>query len=186
MTRLKKQFNEKAVPALMKKFSYRNVHQVPQLKRIYLNVGVGDPATNPGLLEDAIKTVTSLTGQKAVPTRAKTAISNFKIKVGMPIGVRVSLSGDRMWEFFDRFVNLTIPRIRDFRGLSRKSMDGSGNFTVGLKEQIIFHEISQDKIKKMHGMDVTIVTSARSDQEGLALLEELGMPFRKEKEKGGN
>lgn len=184
MTRLKNQYKEKVVPALMKRFGYKNIHQVPRLRRIYLNAGVGDPATNPGLMEDAVKTLSAITGQKAVPTRAKTAISNFKIKLGMPIGVRVSLSGDKMWEFFDRLVNLAIPRIRDFRGLSRKSMDGRGNFTVGLKEQIIFHEIHQDKIKKLHGMDITMVTSANTDSEGLALLEELGMPFRKEK--GGN
>ncbi|MFH0920318.1 MAG: 50S ribosomal protein L5 [Fibrobacterota bacterium] len=186
MARLKIQYKEKVLPALMERLGYKNVHQVPTLKRIVLNVGVGDTASNPGVLEDAVKTLTLITGQKAVPTKAKKAISNFKIRQGMAIGCRVSLSGARMWEFFDRFVTMAVPRIRDFRGLSRKSMDGRGNFTLGLKEQIIFHEIDHDKIKKLHGMDITIVTSAKNDADGLALLEELGMPFRKEKEKGGN
>jgi|SRR3989339_1055888 len=183
MARLKKSYKEKVVPALMARLGAKNVHQVPTLKRIVVNVGVGDTASNPGVLEDAVKTLTLITGQKAVPTKAKKAISNFKIRQGMAIGCRVSLSGDRMWEFFDRFVTLAIPRIRDFRGLSKKSMDGRGNFTLGLKEQIIFHEIDHDKIKKLHGMDITIVTSAKTDAHGLALLEELGMPFRKDKEK---
>ena len=183
MARLKKSYKEKVVPALMARLGAKNVHQVPTLKRIVVNVGVGDTASNPGVLEDAVKTLTLITGQKAVPTKAKKAISNFTIRQGMAIGCRVSLSGDRMWEFFDRFVTLAIPRIRDFRGLSKKSMDGRGNFTLGLKEQIIFHEIDHDKIKKLHGMDITIVTSAKTDAHGLALLEELGMPFRKDKEK---
>jgi len=182
---------EKAAPALMKRFQFRNVHQVPTLKRICINVGVGDASENSGVLEDAVKTLSSITRQKAVVTKSKKAISNFKVKEGQAIGCRVSLSGNRMWEFFDRFVTLAIPRIRDFRGLSRRSMDGRGNYTLGLKEQIVFHEIDNDKIKRIHGMDITIVTSARTDAEGLALLEEMGMPFRKEKDKsekdkGGN
>lgn len=184
MARIKTQFREKVVPALMRRFSYKNINQVPRLKRIILNVGVGDTAGNPGMLDDAVKTLTLIAGQKAVPTKAKKAISNFKIKENMPIGCKVSLSGDRMWEFFDRLVSTAIPRIRDFRGLSRKSMDGRGNFSLGIKEQIIFHEIDQDKIKKIHGLDLTIVTSAKTNDEGCALLEELGMPFRKDK--GGN
>lgn len=179
--RLKASYREKVVPALMKKSGYVNVMQVPTISRIILNVGVGEHQANPGLLEDAQKTLTMITGQKAVVTKAKKAISNFKIKENQSIGCRVSLSGIRMWEFLDRFITLAIPRIRDFRGLNKRSMDGQGNFSMGLKEQIVFHEIDHDKIKKLHGMDVTIVTSARTDEEGLALLEELGLPFRKEK-----
>lgn len=182
--RLKTFHKEKVVPALMQRFKYRSVMQVPTIKRIVLNVGVGDPQSNPGVLEDAQKTLSMITGQKAVITKAKKAISNFKIKENQNIGCKVSLSGIKMWEFFDRFVTLAVPRIRDFRGLPRRSMDGRGNYSLGLKEQIVFHEIDADKIKKLHGMDIAIVTSAKTDAEGLALLEELGLPFRKEK--GGN
>ncbi len=166
----------------MQKIQYKNVHQVPTIKRIILNVGTGEPSANPGLHEDALKTLSLITGQKAVPTKAKKAISNFKIRLGQPIGCRVSLTGDRMWEFLDRFINLAVPRIRDFRGLSRRGMDGRGNFTLGLKEQIIFHEVDPDKIKKLHGMNITVCTSAPTDNEGIELLGALGMPFRKEKE----
>ncbi len=180
--RLKKFHKEQAVPALLKRFGYKNIHQVPTIKRIIINVGTGDPATNPGLSEDAAKTLTLITGQKSVITKAKKAISNFKVKEGQAVGCKVSLSGNNMWEFLDRFISLAVPRIRDFRGLSRKSMDGRGNYTIGLKEQIVFHEIDHDKIKKLHGMDISIVTSARNDVEGLGLLQELGMPFRKEKD----
>jgi large subunit ribosomal protein L5 len=180
--RLKKTYSEQAVPALMKRQGYKNIHQVPCLKRITLNVGTGDPVANPGLAEDAVKTLTMITGQKAVITRARTAISNFKVKEGQAVGCMVSLSGARMWEFLDRFISLTVPRIRDFRGFSRRSMDGRGNYNIGLKEQIVFHEIDHDKIKKLHGMDISIVTDAGNDAQGLALLEELGLPFRKEKE----
>jgi large subunit ribosomal protein L5 len=182
VSRLKKSYSEQTVPALMKRYNYKNIHQVPRLKRIVINVGTGDPATNPGLSEDAAKALTLITGQKAVITKAKKAISNFKVKEGQAVGCKVSLSSGRMWEFLDRFISLTVPRIRDFRGFSRRSMDGRGNYTIGLREQIVFHEIDHDKIKKLHGMDISIVTSAKSDEEGLALLEEMGMPFRKEKE----
>jgi large subunit ribosomal protein L5 len=184
--RLKKFHKEQAVPALMKRFGYTNINQVPTIKRIILNVGTGDPATNPGLSEDAAKTLTLITGQKAVLTKAKKAISNFKVKEGQAVGCKVSLSGIQMWEFLDRLVSLAIPRIRDFRGLSRRSMDGRGNYTLGLKEHIIFHEIDHDKIKKMHGMDISIVTNAGNDAKGLGLFEELGMPFRKVKEDDKN
>jgi len=179
--RLKTYYKDKVVPALMKRAGYSNVMQVPVIQRVVLNVGVGEPQANPGLLEDAQKTLTMITGQKAVVTKAKKAISNFKIKENQSIGCRVSLSGVQMWEFLDRFITLAIPRIRDFRGLNRRSMDGQGNFSMGLKEQIVFHEIDHDKIKKLHGMDITIVTSANTNEEGLMLLEELGLPFRKEK-----
>ncbi len=179
--RLKTRYKEKVVPALMKRLGYSNPMQVPTVHRVILNVGVGEHQANPGMLEDAQKTLTLISGQKAVVTKSKKAISNFKIKEGQGIGCKVSLSGVRMWEFLDRFMTLAIPRIRDFRGLSKKSMDGRGNFSMGLKEQIVFHEIDHDKVKKLHGMDITIVTTADTDDIGLALLEELGLPFRKDK-----
>jgi len=181
MARLKKQFKEQVLPELMKELSYKNPHQVPNLRKVVVNVGLGDAIGNPGIMEDALNTLSQITGQKAVSTRAKQAISNFKVREGAAIGAKVTLSGIRMWEFFDRLVSLAIPRIRDFRGLSPKGMDGSGNYTFGIKEQIIFHEINHDKIKKIHGMDITIVTSAKTDKEGLALLKALGVPFRTHK-----
>ncbi|NLG16499.1 MAG: 50S ribosomal protein L5 [Fibrobacter sp.] len=163
----------------MKKFGYKNVNQVPKLEKIVLNMGVGDAVTDAKLVDEAVMCLREITGQKPVVTRARKAISNFKLRENMPIGCKVTLRQDRMWEFFDRLVSITIPRIRDFRGLSRKSFDGRGNYTMGVKEQIVFLEIDRDKVSKISGMDICICTSAGNNDEGLALLEQLGMPFRK-------
>jgi len=177
--RLKQAYLKTAVPELMKKFGYKNVNQVPRLEKIVLNMGVGDAVSDAKLIDEAVMCLREITGQKPVVTRARKAISNFKLRENMPIGCNVTLRQDRMWEFFDRLVSITIPRIRDFRGLSRKSFDGRGNYTMGVKEQIVFLEIDRDKISKISGMDICICTSAGNNDEGLALLEQLGMPFRK-------
>ncbi|NLP01284.1 MAG: 50S ribosomal protein L5 [Fibrobacter sp.] len=163
----------------MKRFNYKNVMQVPRLEKIVLNMGVGDAVADAKLIDEAVMTLREITGQKPVVTKARKAISNFKLRENMPIGCKVTLRQDRMWEFFDRLVSITIPRIRDFRGLSRKSFDGRGNYTMGVKEQIVFLEIDRDKISKISGMDICICTSAENNDEGMALLEEMGMPFRK-------
>lgn len=178
MARLKEIYKEKIVPNLMKEFSFKNVNQVPGLKSIVLNVGVGEASQNSAFLEDAQKTLTKITGQKAILTIAKKAISNFKLRENMAIGTKVTLNGNRMWEFLDRLINITLPRVRDFRGLSKKSFDGQGNYSIGIKEQIIFQEIDRDKIKKIHGLTITLVTSAEQDDHARGLLKELGMPFR--------
>ena len=175
---LKNQYKEQVVPKLMEKQGYKNPMQVPALKKIVLNLCVSlnqDRDTLRALADDLGK----ITGQKAVITKAKKSVSNFKLREGMPIGCTVTLRGDRMYSFLERFINLALPRIRDFRGVNPKSFDGRGNYTVGVKEQLIFPEISFDKIDSIRGMDITIVTSAKSDQEGKALLQELGMPFSK-------
>jgi large subunit ribosomal protein L5 len=177
--RLKEKYFKTVVPALMKRFNYKNVMQVPRLEKIVLNMGVGDAVSDSKLIDEAVMTLREISGQKPVVTRARKAISNFKLRENMPIGCKVTLRQDRMWEFFDRLVSITIPRIRDFRGLSRKSFDGRGNYTMGVKEQIVFLEIDRDKISKISGMDICICTSAENNDEGMALLEEMGMPFRK-------
>jgi len=177
--RLKEKYLKAAVPALMKEFSYNNVMQVPRLEKVVLNVGLGEAIQNIKLLESVQKEMTAVAGQKAVITRARKSIAGFKLRKGMPIGCMVTLRGDRMYEFLDKFISLALPRIRDFRGISPKSFDGKGNYAIGVKEQVIFPEVDYDKVEIVHGMDVVICTSARSDGEGRALLEQLGMPFRR-------
>jgi len=176
---LKKRYRETIRPKLLKDLGLSNFHQVPQVTKITVNRGLGEAATNSKAMEASLEEMATITGQKALVTRSKKAIAGFKIRQGMPIGCAVTLRGDRMYSFLERFINLALPRIRDFRGVSPKSFDGRGNFSIGVKEQLIFPEISFDKIDAIRGMDISIVTSARSDEEGKALLKELGMPFRK-------
>lgn len=176
--RLKEVYRSQVVPAMMKEFSYRNPMQVPRLERIVINVGMGEAVQNVKLLESAVAELRQITGQKPVVTRAKKAIAGFRLRKGMPIGAMVTLRGDRMLEFFDRLVNIALPRIRDFRGVSPKSFDGRGNYTLGLKEQLTFPEIRYDDVASIHGMDITIVTTARRNDEAKSLLAHLGMPFR--------
>ena len=176
--RLKEAYRRQVVPALMKEFSYKNPMQVPRLERIVLNVGMGEAIQNVKLLESASTELGVVTGQRPVITKAKKAIAGFKLRQGMPIGAKVTLRSDRMYEFLDRLVSVALPRIRDFRGVSPKAFDGRGNYTLGLKEQLIFPEIKYDSVASIHGMDITIVTTAKTNDEGKALLRYLGMPFR--------
>mgnify|MGYP003322236108 FL=1 len=176
---LKTRYRETIRPKLLKDLGLKNVHQVPQVQKVTLNRGLGEAATNSKALEASLKEMATISGQKALVTRAKKAIATFKIRQGMPIGCAVTLRGDRMYAFLERFINLALPRIRDFRGVSPKSFDGRGNYTIGVKEQLIFPEITFDKVDTIRGMDITIVTSASSDEQGKALLSEMGMPFRK-------
>ncbi|HEX2054865.1 MAG TPA: 50S ribosomal protein L5 [Nitrospiraceae bacterium] len=178
MPRLREIYRERVVPSLMKEFGFRNPMQVPRLDRIVLNVGMGEAIQNVKLLENAATELGVITGQKPVVTKAKKAIAGFKLRQGMPIGAKVTLRSRRMYEFFDRLVTIALPRIRDFRGVSPKAFDGRGNYTLGLKEQLIFPEIKYDSVASIHGMDITIVTTARTNDEGKALLKHLGMPFR--------
>jgi large subunit ribosomal protein L5 len=166
------------VPALTKQFGYKNPNQVPKLEKIVVNMGLGAAVTNPKIIDAAVDEVRAFTGQKPVITRSKKAIASFKLRAGIPIGVMVTLRKDRMWEFLDRLVTLALPRTRDFRGVSRKAFDGKGNYTLGLKEQIIFPEIDYDKIDAIKGLNISFVTTAKTDEEGRALLQQLGMPFR--------
>ncbi|GCE64514.1 50S ribosomal protein L5 [cyanobiont of Ornithocercus magnificus] len=175
---LKQRYQKSIQPKLLKDLSLGNIHQVPKVTKVSLNRGLGEAAQNAKALEASIAELATITGQKAIVTRAKKAIAGFKIRQGMPIGCAVTLRGDRMYAFLERLINLALPRIRDFRGVSPKSFDGRGNYTLGVKEQIIFPEISFDRIDAIRGMDITIVTSARTDEEGRALLREMGMPFR--------
>ncbi len=177
--RLKTEYKEKIAPALKEKFSYTSSMQVPKIEKICLNQGVGDAVTDKRLIESAVEEMTIITGQKANVTYSKKDISNFKLRKGMPIGARVTLRGDKMYEFLDRLIAVALPRTRDFRGIERKGFDGRGNYTLGVKEQIIFPEIDIDNIKKVSGMDITIVTSANTNEEGMALLTEFGLPFKK-------
>lgn len=177
--RLKTQYKEEIVASLKEKFSYTSVMQVPKIEKICLNQGVGDAVSDKRLVDAAVEEMTLISGQKANPTYSKKDISNFKLRKGMPIGARVTLRGDQMYEFLDRLVAVALPRTRDFRGIESKGFDGRGNYTLGIKEQIIFPEIDIDKIKVVSGMDITIVTSALSDEEGKALLTEFGLPFKK-------
>ncbi len=179
MSRMKKTYQSEIVPELMKKMGYKNLMQVPKLDKIVISVSTGDAVQNPKILNLVADEITAISGQKAVITKAKKAISNFKLRAGIPLGVRVTLRKDRMWSFMDRLVTLALPRVRDFRGLPSKGFDGRGNYNMGLKEQIVFPEINFDKIEKVRGMNITICTSAMSDADGRALLEALGMPFRK-------
>ena len=176
--RLKDTYREQVVPALMKEFGYKNPMQVPKLERIVLNVGMGEAIQNVKLLESATTELGVISGQRPVVTKAKKAIAGFKLRQGMPIGAKVTLRNDRMYEFLDRLVSVALPRIRDFRGVSPKAFDGRGNYTLGLKEQLIFPEIKYDSVASIHGMDITIVTTARTNDEGKALLRHFGMPFR--------
>jgi large subunit ribosomal protein L5 len=178
--RFKKRYNETIRPELMKKFGYTNMLQVPKLKKVVLNIGAGEAASDGKKITQAVNDLTAIAGQKAIQTRSKKAIAQFKIREGLPIGAKVTLRGDRMGEFYDRLVSLAIPRIRDFRGMPPKQFDGHGNYTFGLNEQLVFPEIDYDKIDSVRGMNVTIVTTAETDDQGRALLRVLGFPFRRD------
>ncbi|HEY0905494.1 MAG TPA: 50S ribosomal protein L5 [Marmoricola sp.] len=176
--RMKARYREEILPALREQFGYANVMQVPGLTKIVVNMGVGEAARDSKLIEGAVKDLTAITGQKPQVTKARKSIAQFKLREGMPIGAHVTLRGDRMWEFLDRLLALALPRIRDFRGLNDRQFDGRGNYTFGLTEQVMFHEIDQDKIDRSRGMDITVVTTATNDDEGRALLKHLGFPFK--------
>src|ERR671913_341049 len=176
--RLKTRYREEIIPALQSEFDIKNIMQVPGLTKIVVNMGVGEAARDSKLIEGAIKDLTAITGQKPAVTKARKSIAQFKLREGMPIGAHVTLRGDRMWEFLDRLLSLALPRIRDFRGLSPKHFDGKGNYTFGLTEQVMFHEIDQDKLDRSRGMDITLVTTATNDDEGRAFLKQLGFPFK--------
>lgn len=177
--RLKERYKKEIIPALMKEFSYKNLMEVPKIEKIVLNVGLGEAIQNIKLLDSVQKELSMITGQKAVITKAKKSIAAFKLRKGVPIGCKVTLRGDRMYEFLDRLVSVALPRIRDFKGVSGKAFDGRGNYTLGIKEQFIFPEIDYDKVEMVHGMDMTICTTAKTDAEAKALLRLMGMPFRK-------
>lgn len=179
MARLKQIYIAEHVPTLMKEFRYRNVMEVPKVEKVVLNMGLGEAIQNPKLLESAVEELGRITGQKAVITKARKSIATFKLREEMPIGVCVTLRHDRAWEFLDRLINVALPRVRDFKGVSPKAFDGRGNYTLGIREQLIFPEIDLERIAKVSGMNVTIVTTAKTDEEGRALLSGLGMPFRK-------
>ena len=176
--RLKVRYREEIVGKLREEFKYKNIMQVPGLTKIVVNMGVGEAARDSKLIEGAIRDLATITGQKPAVTRARKSIAQFKLRQGQPIGAHVTLRGDRMWEFLDRLLSLALPRIRDFRGLSPKQFDGRGNYTFGLTEQVMFHEIDPDKIDRIRGMDITVVTTANTDEEGRALLRHLGFPFK--------
>ena len=180
--RLKTRYQEEVVPALRKQFAYTNIMEVPRLVKICVNKGVGEATLNQKLLDNAIEELRLITGQHPATRRAKKSVSNFKLREGMAIGASVTMRSDRMWEFLDRFITLALPRVRDFRGLSDRSFDGRGNYSVGIKEQIIFPEVDIDKIDQINGLDVTIVTTAKTDEEAYALLKGLGMPFVRREE----
>lgn len=179
MSRLKEKYEQEVIPALIDKFKYTSVMQVPGIEKIVINMGVGDAVQNSRLLDSAVEDLTALSGQKPVVTRAKKSIAAFKLREGVPIGAKVTLRKGRMYDFLDKLINVALPRVRDFRGVSKKSFDGRGNYTLGIKEQLIFPEIDYDKVTKVRGMDIVIVTTARNDEEGAALLSLLGMPFPK-------
>lgn len=179
MSRLRTLYNDEIIDAMIKKFGYKNIMEVPKLDKIVVNMGVGEAKDNAKLLESAVKDLEIITGQKAVTTKAKKSIANFKIREGLPIGCKVTLRGERMYEFLDRLVNLALPRVRDFRGVNPNSFDGRGNYSLGIKEQLIFPEIEYDKIDKIRGMDVIFVTTAKTDEEGRELLRLFNMPFAK-------
>ena len=179
MSRLKEQYQNEIVDAMIKKFGYKNIMEVPKLDKVVINVGIGEAKDNAKLLDSAIADMEKITGQKAVVCKAKKSVANFKLREGMPIGCKVTLRGERMYEFFDKLVSISLPRVRDFHGVSNTAFDGRGNYTLGVKEQIIFPEIQYDKVNKLRGMDIVIVTSAKNNEEAKALLTELGMPFAK-------
>lgn len=177
MARLKKKYVEEVAPALMTKFSYKSPMQIPRLEKIVVNVGCGDARDNTKVLDSVVKEISSITGQKAVVTKAKKSVANFKVREGMPVGVKVTLRQEKMWEFLDRLFNIALPRVRDFHGISANSFDGRGNYALGLKEQLIFPEIDYDKIDKIRGMDIVFCTTAKTDEEARELLKLMGAPF---------
>jgi len=179
--RLKEFYRKEVIPALMKEFGYRNVMEVPRLKKVVVNVGVGEALQDAKALDHAVQDIATITGQRPIVTRAKKSIAGFKLRAGMPIGVKVTLRGDRMYDFLDRLFNVALPRRRDFRGVSPDSFDGRGNYTLGLREQLVWPEINYDSIDKVRGMEITIVTTAKTDEEGRRLLELLGMPFARKR-----
>ncbi|WML50588.1 50S ribosomal protein L5 [Neobacillus sp. PS3-34] len=179
MNRLKERFVNEISPALVSKFSYQSVMQVPKIDKIVINMGVGDAVANAKALDNAVEELATITGQKPVVTRAKKSIAGFRLREGMPIGAKVTLRGERMYEFLDKLVSVSLPRVRDFRGVSKKAFDGRGNYTLGIKEQLIFPEIDYDKVSKIRGMDIVIVTTANTDEEARELLTQIGMPFQK-------
>ncbi|WNS75620.1 50S ribosomal protein L5 [Bacillus sp. DTU_2020_1000418_1_SI_GHA_SEK_038] len=179
MSRLKEKYTKEITPALMSKFNYKSVMQVPAIDKIVINMGVGDAVQNAKALDNAVEELALIAGQKPVVTRAKNSIAGFRLREGMPIGAKVTLRGKRMYEFFDKLVSVSLPRVRDFRGISKKSFDGRGNYTLGVKEQLIFPEIDYDKVNKVRGMDIVIVTTANTDEEARELLTQFGMPFQK-------
>jgi large subunit ribosomal protein L5 len=176
--RLKEHYQKNVVPALVKEFGYKNPMAVPKIEKISVNIGLGEATQNPKLMDGAVHELAQITGQKPVVTKAKKSIAAFKLREGMSIGCRVTLRGDRMYEFFDRLVNIALPRVRDFRGVSTKSFDGRGNYTLGIRDQLIFPEIDYNKVEKIKGMNISITTTAKTDAEGRSLLRNLGMPFR--------
>jgi large subunit ribosomal protein L5 len=178
MARLKELYNTEIVPRLMKDLGYRNVMEVPKLEKVVVNMGLGEAIQNVKILDSAVVELAAITGQKAVITKAKKSIASFKLRQGMPIGCMVTLRREKMYEFLDRLINVSLPRVRDFKGVSGKAFDGMGNYSLGVKEQLIFPEINYDKVDKIKGMNITIVTSAKNDEEGKALLKLMGMPFR--------
>lgn len=179
MSRLKEKFTKEITPALMSKFEYTSVMQVPKVEKIVINMGVGDAVQNSKALDAAVEDLTIISGQKPVITKAKKSIAGFRLREGMPIGAKVTLRGERMYEFLDKLVSISLPRVRDFRGVSKKAFDGRGNYTLGVKEQLIFPEIDYDKVSKVRGMDIVIVTTANTDEEARELLTQCGMPFQK-------
>ena len=179
MNRLKERYVKEISPALVSKFSYKSVMQVPKVEKIVLNMGVGDAVQNAKALDNAVEELSIITGQKPVVTRAKKSIAGFRLREGMPIGAKVTLRGERMYEFLDKLISVSLPRVRDFRGISKKAFDGRGNYTLGVKEQLIFPEIDYDKVTKVRGMDIVIVTTANTDEEARELLTQIGMPFQK-------
>ena len=180
MNRMKEIYQKEVVPSLIKTLDLSNVMQAPRIEKVVLNIGLGEAKENPKALEAAIRDLETITGQKAIVTKAKKSIANFKLREGVEIGAKVTLRGDRMWSFLDRLMNIVLPRVRDFRGISPDAFDGRGNYTLGLREQLIFPEIEYDSIDKVRGMEVTIVTTAQTDEQARALLQMLGMPFRKD------
>ncbi|MGI6167403.1 MAG: 50S ribosomal protein L5 [Eubacteriales bacterium] len=177
MPRLKDLYRAEVAPALMKKFEYKSTMQIPRLEKVVINVGAGDAKDNPKVIESIMKDLAAITGQKPVPTHAKKSVANFKVRTGMKVGVKVTLRGDRMYEFLDRFFNFALPKVRDFKGINTNAFDGRGNYAIGLREQLIFPEIDYDKIDKIRGMDVCIITTAKTDEEAKELLTLLGAPF---------
>lgn len=177
MSRMKDKYNDEVVKGLMEKFGYKNVMEIPKIEKVVINMGVGEAVSNPKILDVAVNDMMTIAGQKPVVTRAKKSIAAFKIREGMPIGAKVTLRGERMYQFLDKLLNIALPRVRDFRGVSPRSFDGRGNYTMGIKEQLIFPEIEYDKIDKIRGMDIIIVTTAKTDEEARELLKLMGMPF---------
>lgn len=179
MARLKDKYKNEVVPAMMEKFGYKNVMEIPKLEKVVINMGIGDAKDNPKGLELAVQELTKISGQKPVVTKAKKSVSNFKVREGMSIGAKVTLRGEKMYEFVDRLINIALPRVRDFRGVSAKAFDGRGNYALGVKDQLIFPEIEYDKVEKVRGMDIIFVTTAKTDEESRELLKLMGMPFVK-------